>query len=378
MDINNKTIVFVCQYAAPYEGNFILSLKALESKLMEQFQAKAIYVFPNNAKTQVWMMSFLKAHKVHFISSEPYESINELVRIFEDEHADLCHTHFDGYDIPVVKAAKIFQRKRGCLIQIVWHLHNELWYQKNILKKFYQLYCFWRHYFYYAQNVSMIAVSSVVLRFVHKYKHLYRHEVVIPNGIDVIRLQIGSKHSNKVSSGLFTFLAFGGRNITKRIDLLLEAGILLNKKRRGHFKIILTEGTDTRDIVSLFFKGKNPEWLKLVKQRDNIVELFEESSCFVSTSTAETFSYAIAEASIWGLPVIQSDIEGTLWNAGNPSSYLFKSLDVGDLVSKMEYVMDLDSVKLKEACAISQQNNLKSYTLDAWSDKIIQFYQTIN
>ena len=224
----------------------------------------------------------------------------------------------------------------------------------------------------------MIAVSSVVLRFVHKYKHLYRHEVVIPNGIDVIRLQIGSKHSNKVSSGLFTFLAFGGRNITKRIDLLLEAGILLNKKRRGHFKIILTEGTDTRDIVSLFFKWKNPEWLKLVKQRDNIVELFEESSCFVSTSTAETFSYAIAEASIWGLPVIQSDIEGTLWNAGNPSSYLFKSLDVGDLVSKMEYVMDLDSVKLKEACAISQQNNLKSYTLDAWSDKIIQFYQTIN
>ncbi len=73
MDINNKTIVFVCQYAAPYEGNFILSLKALESKLMEQFQAKAIYVFPNNAKTQVWMMSFQKAHKVHFISSEPYE-----------------------------------------------------------------------------------------------------------------------------------------------------------------------------------------------------------------------------------------------------------------------------------------------------------------
>ena len=68
MDINNKTIVFVCQYAAPYEGNFILSLKALESKLMEQFQAKAIYVFPNNAKTQVWMMSFQKAHKVHFIS----------------------------------------------------------------------------------------------------------------------------------------------------------------------------------------------------------------------------------------------------------------------------------------------------------------------
>ena len=149
-------------------------------------------------------------------------------------------------------------------------------------------------------------------------------------------------------------------------------------KQEFYFKIILTEGTDTRDIVSLFFKGKNPEWLKLVKQRDNIVELFEESSCFVSTSTAETFSYAIAEASIWGLPVIQSDIEGTLWNAGNPSSYLFKSLDVGDLVSKMEYVMDLDSVKLKEACAITQRNNLKDYTIDVWSDKIIRFYQIIN
>lgn len=40
--------------------------------------------------------------------------------------------------------------------------------------------------------------------------------------------------------------------------------------------------------------------------------------------------------------------------------------------------MDLDSVKLKEACAITQRNNLKDYTIDAWSDKIIRFYHTIN
>ena len=376
MDINNKKIVFVCQYAAPYEGNFILSLKSLETKLQKQFQTKIVYVFPTNVYEKQWMMSFLKTHQVHFVPSEPDECVDDLLKIFEKEHPDLCHTHFDGYDVPVVKAAKMYKKRYDRNVEVIWHLHDELWYQKNLLKKWYQHYCFWRHYYFYGKGISIIAVSEGVYHFVHKYKRAFKHETILLNGIDLNRLEglsMGRTHEPEK----FTFLAYGGRNIQKRVDLLLEAGIRLDKKRLK-FRIVVTKGADTDEIVSDILGVDKPDWLVLVETKENIIELFEESSCFVSTSVAETFSYAIAEASIWGLPVIQSDIEGTLWNASNPSCYLFKSLNIADLVDRMEYVMRLDKTELEKVCSITQKNNLKNYTVDSWSDKVICFYQKID
>lgn len=385
MKLNNITVLYICQYAAPYEGNFILSLKKMESVLLNNYQSKVVYVFPEKVKVKNWMMSFLKTHQVHFLQNEPEFCVKELIKIFEEEHPHLIHTHFDGYDIPVVKAFNIYKLNNKDNVEIVWHLHDHLSYQKNLLKKCYQYYCFWKHYCYYGKDVSVIAVSIEVLRFVDSYRRKmifpssichssYKRKIVIPNGIDLSRIGDVSQGFGKLD--VFTFLAYGGRNVSKRIDLLIKACLLLEAKGII-FKVILTKGTDTEDIVDQFFKGDNPKWLDLIDQTENIIDLFKNSSCFVSTSVAETFSYAIAEVSIWGLPVIQSDIEGTSWNVGNPSCFVFKSLDVEDLARKMELVMNLDFVKLRKDCYTSRQNNLKNYTIGSWSQKILSFYEQL-
>ena len=43
----------------------------------------------------------------------------------------------------------------------------------------------------------------------------------------------------------------------------------------------------------------------------------------------------------------------------------------------MEKVMDMDSNKLMDMCAITQNNNVREYSLGAWVAKVIDFYSEI-
>jgi glycosyltransferase involved in cell wall biosynthesis len=85
-------------------------------------------------------------------------------------------------------------------------------------------------------------------------------------------------------------------------------------------------------------------------------------------------STAIAEATLAGIPVIQSDIPGTYWNANNPSVFLFKSGNIDDLVTKMEMVIKSNRTQLIEDCRISRQNNLERLQIDTWCKKVLDSY----
>lgn len=80
-----------------------------------------------------------------------------------------------------------------------------------------------------------------------------------------------------------------------------------------------------------------PQWLEIVPESDNIATIFEKATCYISASYYETVSMAIAEASIWGLPIIESDIIGTSWNRNNPSTFLFEAGNVEMLAEKRKY-----------------------------------------
>ena len=121
--------------------------------------------------------------------------------------------------------------------------------------------------------------------------------------------------------------------------------------------------------------GNNiPSWLQLVEQTNDVNQLLNNASCYVSTSVHETMSTAIAEATLAGIPVIQSDIPGTYWNANNPSVFLFKSGNIDDLVTKMEMVIKSNRTQLIEDCRISRQNNLERLQIDTWCKKVLDSY----
>lgn len=66
-----------------------------------------------------------------------------------------------------------------------------------------------------------------------------------------------------------------------------------------------------------------------------------------------------------------------MWNAGNPSVKLFKSLDVSDLADKIEDFISIDRHKLAEDTAITTARNRTKYTLDAWCNSVLKIYEKI-
>lgn len=371
MEVFYSRVLFLSNYAAPYEGNFIASLVALESLLVKKYNSSVAYVFPESVKLQPWFRIFCISHQTYTTRLDVSNSFAELMQIKEVYKPTLIHTHFDGYDMI---AKKVFEKEAV----IVWHMHNHLSYVSNPLKAFYQVFCFWKHYGVMSRNINIIAVSDDMLRFASRWKRralcfsgLLKK---VPNGIDLTR--VANKRHQKTFDGIFRFLSFGGRNSDKRIDVLLRAAQNLWRLRQD-FQIVVTKGVDTQTIVQDCLGKQVPEWLQLVDQTHDIASLFNMVDCFISSSCHETFSYAICEASIFGLPVIQSDIEGTMWNAHNPSTRIFKLNDIHDLCQQMSLLIDTNRDELSKQVNRTIINNTREYSLEQWACNIVEFYKCI-
>lgn len=369
---NNKIVLHCAAFAAPYAGNFIRSLCALEEWLLP-LGIKMAYVFLSNAKLQPWWEDFASKHLAYCTeSNSDGGKSKELASIINELNPAIIHTHFEGYDVSVAMAV----RRSHSKAHIVWHMHDVLAYHQSPLKRLYQYFCFFRHYCYYGNGVSAIGVSRQILDFTKLFRRFlggkFRLEEVIENGVDFSRLNLGRNYEKHEP---FTFLSFGGRNVQKRVDLLLEAASQIADKY--DVRVLITKGVDTEQVIEDFFKGIIPDWCKVIPQSDDINSIFDQADCFVSTSVHETFSYAICEASVYGLPIIQSDIEGTKWNSNSPSTYVFKSENVDDLAGAMKKVMLEDPTILSTRIKEAQSANVREYSLDAWCGKIVNFYEEI-
>ena len=161
MNIRNGRLLCIAQYAAPYEGNFIASLEALEAILCKEYKCEVAYVFPRLASSQAWIHKFMLEHRTFFTCNDVCHSYTELEKIREEYMPTLVHTHFDGYDLAV---NKVFFNG----VKIVWHMHNHLSYVNHPLKAIYQMWCFLQHYGWQSKNVNIISGSDEMKKFVEK------------------------------------------------------------------------------------------------------------------------------------------------------------------------------------------------------------------
>lgn len=371
-------VLHLVSYSQPCGGNFIASMRGL-SKTVREHGGISLFVFPSKAAIQPWFLAFAQEYQVFLVNDMGIGCRKVLLDILLSEKPTIVHSHFDTFDVPLSLACRAYRRRTGHEIHQIWHLHNQKGYNQHGLHKIYWKLRFAIHYGFFSKDVSIISVSEEMHRFVTKYHHFVWHSdigniQVIPNGIELSRCGERSSYEPHLP---FVFLAFGRSVAQKRTDLLVRAAQVL--VARGYdLKVRITRGDADQSLLATLGDIRScPQWLEFIDPEEQISRLFEQSDCFVSTSVHETFSYAVCEASVYGLPVIQSDIEGTQWNNDNPSTFVFPSLDADRLVECMEQVMLADTEKMKLQCESTRQNNRNRFPLEKWCQDVMQFYTKV-
>lgn len=243
MNLINARVLIAAQYAAPYEGNFIASLRRLQSKLVTDFNATCAFVFPKAMASQAWAKRFMEENTV-FLSGSDRRLIckKEADSILKQFNPDLIYTHFEGYDTVMTYAASRSKNEP----HVVWHMHDTLGYHPNPIKGLYQRFCFFKHYGlpFVIQFVlggikpCIIGVCAHEPDFVRHFRlGVTTSETVLPNGINILRIDSSQRRSHDP----ITFLAFAGRNVQKRVDLLLMAADNLNKRGK-RIRVVLVDG----------------------------------------------------------------------------------------------------------------------------------------
>ncbi len=352
------TILQVCAYAAPYEGNFIKSLKALE-KVYNEKGAQTVYAFPESARNISWCKELEKHTDVYYlpltkarIKINTYLILKNIYSKYED--LKIIHSHFELYDAPVVLTAP----KN---VKVFWHLHDALEGYTGLKNKL-------AHKIQYGfcnKNAILLSVSKKHMEYVVKKGFPLQNARYVPNGLDTDRIkQVSSNYQDRK----YDFLIFGWEFKRKGVDLCIEAA----KKLSGENLKIAVVGTKNTDNIIKEKYGCS-ESIEVIEPVSDVNEIYEKSKCFLHISRAEGFSYALLEAIYAGLPVICSDIRENKFAVQFPTVEMVENENVDDIAKKMKSVINekkYSNAMFKESREIID----KEYSISCWVKNMLKQY----
>lgn len=186
----------------------------------------------------------------------------------------------------------------------------------------------------FTQNVERrFAVTEA---YVEKMKALFGTEFELCPNVITDSFFVDSASVSKPSD-VFQFVNVAILDPRKNQALILEA---FAKNYRGNPKFKLAIAGDGPLLETLRTKAKElgiSEQTQILgfQSREKIVELLDQSHCFVLASHSETFGVVVIEAMARGLPAISSRIDGTKEIFNGENGLLFNPDDVDDLADKM-------------------------------------------
>ena len=356
-------ILQVCAFAAPYEGNFMKSLYALDQRLAEMGH-NTIYAFCEYASDKPWVHELQKRRKVFFLPQR-YARIHpstyfKLRIIIKDERVDIVHSHFELYDLPLGVILP-----KNCAM--FWHLHDTIednYAKRSLLRKL----LFKLHYKTFSKKAILCSVSEKHMRFVISLGFNEKKAFYIPNGTDLSRLRV-----NKKADKTFDFLIFAWDFSRKGGDIALAAAKRLYQE--GYrFKIGFV-GNDALWQKEEISPVLSQPWFVRQPFVEDISDLYNSAKCFLHISRAEGCSYAMLEATYFGLLLISSDIEENLFLSDLPNIFFVKTGSVEEAYSAMKNLLDINFKLNTDAVEKSRTVICEKYSLNAWVERIVDVYR---
>lgn len=356
----NKTVLFYMNYAAPYPGNFIASIRILIKK-MEERGIDAHCIFPHTARCRHWVGDLMEEGvHVSFLPDEPAQRLKLIKTILKEEHIIFVHMHFTD-DIRERLILKLAMFVTGKKCPIVVHYHNHYATHNGFIKQFIKKAVMHGDY--------LVGCGAGVAESI-KAGNFKNDITFIDNAIDFSRLK-----SNRNASGKRNFLQFGFDFERKGVDLSLEAiEHLIRKYPDLTLSICLASNMEyvRNKIIEKY--GKIPDWVRLLPPVDDIAEYYDDACAFLSPSREEGLCYSVIEAAYCRCPVIAADISG-LNEIQIPEIIWCQSGDFRDLQKQIESflrLMEEEKCRLGERLKASAQQN---YDLKRWEQQMITYYE---
>lgn len=351
-------ILQVCAYAAPYEGNFIKSLRAL-GDIYEKKGDKVIYAFPETSRNISWCKDLESCTDVYYlplakarIKVKTYTMLRNIYSQYKD--LKIIHSHFELYDIPVTLTAP----KN---VKVFWHLHDAIEVYSSLKNRL-------EHRIQYGichKNTILLSVSKKHMEYVLKKGFPKENVRYIPNGLDTNRINLVS---TAVDQREYDFLIFGWEFERKGVDLCIEA---IKKISNENYHVAIVGSEKTNTIIKE--KYGVIQGVQIVNPVVDINELYDKSKCFLHISRAEGLSYALLEAVYAGLPVICSDIPENRFAQKFPTVEMVESENISSIAEKMKYVINQTKYSI-ELINKSRKIIDEEYSIDCWVKNILRQY----
>ena len=355
-----KNVLLICGYAAPYKGNFILSLEYLEDTYKD---GKMVYMFPENAKNVAWMADFQENHRVYFMPMGFFgkkvnrKILKELKNILLIEDIKIIHTHFLMYNYSLFVAKHTFAKS----IRMIAHIHNQFAIPSTKsapIKKFVM-----EHSYDTIVGVSKSVADGLNRSIKHK------NITYIDNAICFSRLDSQEKISLRDNDNQKVILMAGWPAWVKGVDIAAKA--ILELRNDGYdIKLCIMQSGDfdqTRRCITEAI-GSYPDWVQILSPREDVATYYNAADIFLSASRTEAFSYCLVEAAYCTPMLITSDIPGPS-DLKIDGMERFVSENVEDLVHKIKELLII-SIDVEER----KYNVIRLYDLRSWTSAIVEMY----
>ena len=280
-------VLELLNYAAPYAGNFLSSIRALADALRGR-GAETVLVFPESARSRAWAPALERDFPVYYLPHGTAKAAGLLRRVIRKHDVKCVHSHFtDSHFYLPLRIALL-----GKPIPHVYHAHSLPHFSRGSMAL--------RRRIIHADRILCVSetVQSAYLA------AGFSGCVLVPNGVDLERLQ----QTQTIRCPHPFVLLFGYDFRIKGIDVALDAFGRYDPEHRFTLGICVAgHGDQAREALCARF-GAVPEWVQLLPPREDVGTYYRAADVFLSASRTEGMPYAVLEGAYCGLPLALSDI----------------------------------------------------------------------
>jgi glycosyltransferase involved in cell wall biosynthesis len=364
---DNDKLLFLCSYAAPYGGNFIPSLLALDVEL-GRHGIKCAYAFPTEAEGRPWIAQLKAAGKdvlcIDFHLAK-LKFVKELEAITTAKQISIIYAHFTSV-LPLEIFANLHRE-----IRVFIHIHSDFSAGKKSLKQTVHQFLLYR---VLSRHVYFFSVSPAFVEYNTKRVSL------IPNGLAKNRLACeheggaSIRKRYQVADGEILCEIFGWSQVVKGVDIAVNAIKLLNERNNVPVKLAIVCGATApvehmkKWIAEHTECSGNEPYLLYFEPCEDVFSYHEAADILLSASRSEGFPYSILEMLSLGKRCVISNISGTEWAKKYETTFSFATEDVDSCVAAILQAIEYGCQKNMR---VAQQVN-SEYSIERWVEEIAE------